>query len=152
MPFRPFQETQLSLTNLQEEMNRLIERIWHAGVSTRPFDGQEWAPAIDLYEHPDRYVLYAEMPGVNPDSIDLSYLEHSLTIRGEKTKPAGLGEDDRPLRGERRFGAFCRTVELTRDIDADKLSAKYHAGVLEVILPKTETSRTKAIRVEVEEG
>ncbi len=150
MTFRPFQETQLSLSNLQDEVNRLIERVWHAGLSTRPFDGQEWAPVIDIHEHPEHYTLYAEVPGVDAGSIELSYLEHVLTIRGEKPRPAGLGEEDRPLRGERRYGTFCRTVELADDVDADKLSAKCHAGVLEITIPKSESSRPKAIRVEVE--
>ena len=89
MPFRPFQETQLSLGNLQEEINRLFGRIWHAGVSTGPFDGQRWAPLIDLYEHADCYTLYAEVPGVEGEAVELSYVEHTLTIRGEKAKPAG---------------------------------------------------------------
>lgn len=151
MTFRPFQETQLSLGNLQDEVNRLIERVWHAGLSTRPFDGQEWAPVIDIHEHPDHYTLYAEVPGVDAGSIELSYLEHILTVRGEKTRPAGLAEEDRPLRSERRYGTFCRTVELAGDVDADKLSAKCHAGVLEITIPKTESSRPKAIRVEVEQ-
>lgn len=150
MPFRPFQEMPLSLSNLQDEVNRLFGRVWHAGVSTGPFDGQEWAPVIDLYEHPDCYTLFAEVPGVDGASIELSYLDHILTIRGEKTSPTVLAEEDRRIRGERRFGTFCRTVELAHDIDPDKLSAKCHAGVLTVTIPKLESSRSKAIRVEVD--
>ncbi len=152
MPFRPFQETQLSLGNLQEEINRLFGRIWHAGVSTGPFDGQRWAPLIDLYEHADCYTLYAEVPGVEGEAVELSYVEHTLTIRGEKAKPACEVDADRPLRSERRFGTFCRAVELPADIDADKLSAKCHAGVLEITIPKSETSRPKVIDIDVEQG
>jgi HSP20 family protein len=152
MAFRPFQENPFSIANLQEEINKLFERVWHAGVSTRPFDGQEWAPVIDLYEHPDHYTLFAEIPGVEGGSVELSYLEHALTIRGEKAKPAGLSEQDRPLRTDRRFGTFCRTVDLPRDIDADRVSAKCQGGVLEVTIPKSESSRPKAVRVDVVEG
>ncbi|MGB2987264.1 MAG: Hsp20/alpha crystallin family protein [Phycisphaerae bacterium] len=151
MAFLPFQETPLSLSNLQDEMNRLFERIWHAGLSTRPFDGQKWAPVVDLHEHPDHYTLYAEVPGVDGSSIELSYLDPALTIRGEKTRPAGVSEEDRPLRGERRFGTFCRMVELPAGINADNLSAKCQAGVLEITIPKSESSRPKAIKVEVVE-
>jgi HSP20 family protein len=149
MAFRPFQERQLSLSGLQDEMNRLIERVWHSGVSTGPFDGQEWAPVIDLYEHPDHYTLFAEIPGVDGNSVELSYIEQSLTIRGEKIKPASIGDQDHPVRGERRFGEFCRTIELPRDIDADRLSARCHTGVLEVTIPKSEASRPKSIKIDV---
>ena len=152
MPFRPLQDTQLSLSNLQDEMNRLFERIWHAGVSTRPFDGQKWAPVVDLYEYDNRYVLHAEIPGVDGTAVELSYLDNALTIRGEKTKPAAAEEADRSLRSERRFGVFCRTVELPPGIDADKLSAQCSAGVLEVTIPKSEASRPKAINIDVQEG
>lgn len=152
MPFRPFQETQLSLGNLQEEINRLFGRIWHAGVSTGPFDGQRWAPLIDLCEHADCYTLYAEVPGMEGEAVELSYVEHTLTIRGEKAKSACEVDADRPLRSERRFGTFCRAVELPTDIDADKLTAKCHAGVLEITIPKSETSRAKVVDIAVEQG
>jgi len=150
--FRPFQDPQLSLGAIQDEMNRMFERVWHGGVSTRPFDGQPWAPAIDLYEQEDRYTLYAELPGVCGESVEVSYLANSLTIRGEKVRPENVAEGTSALRGERRFGAFCRTVELPGGIDADRASAKCHGGVLEITVPKSAASRAKTIRVEVEEG
>ena len=152
MAFRPLQDTQLSLGNLQEEINRLFERIWHSGVSAGPFDGQRWAPLIDLYERPDRYTLYAEVPGVDGNAVDVSYLGHTLTIRGEKTRPAGLADEDRPISNERRFGTFCRTVELPGDIEGDKLSAKCQAGVLEITIPKSEASKPHTVKIEVKEG
>lgn len=153
MSFKPLQDMQFSLSGLQDEINRLAERVWHAGLSTGPLDGQPWAPVIDLYEYPDRYTLFAEIPGVDSSSVDLNYIEHSreLTVRGDKIRSEDVSETDRPMRGERRFGAFSRTVTLPADIVADKLTAKCHNGVLVVTIPKTEASRPKAIRVEVEE-
>ena len=115
MTFRPLQDTQLSLSNLQDEMYRLFGRIWHAGLSTGPFDGQKWAPFVDLYEYDDRYTLYAEVPGVEGNEVDLTHIGHALTIRGEKVRPAGLDEDKRPIHGERRFGVFSRTIDLPAD-------------------------------------
>ena len=150
--FRPFQDPQLSLGAIQDEMNRMFERIWHGGVTTRPFDGQPWAPAIDLYEYDDRYTVYAELPGVRAESVEVSYLANSLTLRGEKARPEQVVEGTSSLRSERRFGAFCRTVELPGGIDAERASAKCHGGVLEISVPKSAASRAKTIRVEVEEG
>lgn len=152
MAFRPFQDPQLSLSALQDEMNRMFERVWHGGVSTRPFDGQAWAPPIDLHEFDDRYVLFAEIPGVNPESVEVTYLASSLTLRGERTPPGGGGESSSSLRSERRFGAFSRTVELPGGIDADRASAKCVHGVLEITIPKSAASRPRTIRVDVSEG
>lgn len=152
MPFRPFQDTQLSLTGLQDEMSRLIERVWHAGVSTGPLDGQQWAPVLDLYEFDDYYTLCIEVPGMDGSSVDLSYIGKELTIRGEKVKPAVAGEARRSMLGERRYGTFCRTVELPEDIDAEKLSAQCRLGVLEVTIPKSDAGRVKAVKIDVEEG
>ena len=82
MAFRPFQDPQQIFGTLQDEMNRVFERVWHGGISTRPFDGQPWAPAIDLYEHDDRYVLYVEVPGVEGSTVDVSCVGNTLTLRG----------------------------------------------------------------------
>lgn len=150
--FRPFQDPQLSLGALQEEINHMFDRVWHGGVSTRPFDGQPWAPAIDLFEFDDRYTVFAELPGVPAESVEVSYLTNSLTIRGEKVRPEKAGEGTPSLRSERRFGAFCRTIELPGGIDADRASAKCCGGVLEITIPKSAASRAKTIRVEVEES
>ncbi len=153
MAFPRLPDTQLSLSSLQDEVNRIFERIWHAGVSTGPFDGQKWAPVVDLYEHAEHYTLYVEVPGVDGSAIELSYLDHELTIRGEKPTPAGADNEARsPLRQERRFGTFCRAVELPRGIDADKLSAACHAGVLEITIPKSASSQPKGIKIDTKNG
>ena len=151
MAFRPLQDVPVSLGNLQDEVNRLFDRVWHGGLSTGPFDGQECAPPIDLYELDDRYTLLVEVPGVDAGTVDLSYVGHTITVRGEKVRSADLA-DDRRVRGERRFGTFCRSIELPADIDADRLSAKCQGGVLEITIPKAESSRPKSVKIEVKEG
>ncbi len=152
MPFTPFQDAQASLGGLQGEINRLVERVWHAGLSTKPFDGQSWGPAVDLYEYQDHYTMFAEIPGVDAEGVEVTHVGNALTIRGERRNPVGEGEDIRPVRNERRFGAFCRTVNLPGDIDADRLSARCADGVLEITIPKSPSSMPKAVRVDVQEG
>jgi len=149
MAFRPFQDSPVSIGNLQEELNRVFERFWHAGVSAGPFDGQKWAPFIDLYDRGEHYALYAEVPGVDAGSVEVTQLGGTLTIRGQKTKPACSCGEERMLRGERRFGTFCRTIELPGDVDPDKLSATCRDGVLEITIPKSASSRPKTVKVKV---
>ena len=142
----------VSLTNIQEDMNRLMERVWHAGLSTGPLDGQEWAPAMDMYEDPEGYRLYFEMPGVNPQSVDVSYVGQTLTVRGTKPAPTEEGEHCRSMRTERRYGSFCRAVDLPDDVDAEQLSAKCQGGVLTITIPKSDASKPKSIKIDVVEG
>jgi len=146
---RPVQEVQAALGNLQQEMNRMFDRVWHGGVSTRPFDGQEWAPALDLRELDDQFIVYIEIPGVDAGAVDVSHLGQVLTIRGEKKPPTPAGGEAGELRGERRFGSFCRTIELPTGIDGEKISARCRDGVLEITVPKSESSKPKCVRVQV---
>ena len=159
MSFRSFQDSPFragigwqSLGNLQDEINGLMARIWHAGVSTGPFDGQQWAPVLDLYEQDDHYTLFAEMPGVITEEVEVTYVGSTLTIRGEKRRPERIHELDRPMRGERRFGTFCRSIDLPAGADADRLSARCRDGVLEITIPKSESCKPKAVRIQIDEG
>lgn len=150
MSFRPLQDTQQVLTSLQDEMNRVFERVWHVGVSTPPLDGQKWAPPIDLYEYDDRYVLVAEAPGVDPAEIELSQLGETLSIRGTKKRPAVAADAIGTLRNECRYGSFCRTIELPAGAAKDRASARCTGGMLEVTVYKTETSKPRSIKVQGE--
>jgi HSP20 family protein len=152
MAFRPFQDPQQIFGTLQDEMNRVFERVWHGGISTRPFDGQPWAPAIDLYEHDDRYVLYVEVPGVDGSTADVSCVGNTLTLRGDKRRPAGITAESSAIHAERRFGSFCRTIDLPAKINVDQVSACCHSGVLEITVPKSESSRPKSVKVNIDEG
>ena len=151
MSFRPIHEAQQTLGGLQDELARLAERFWHTGVATGPLDGQPWAPPMDVYEHPDHYKVFAEIPGVDPNEVEVTHVGATLTVRGTKFAPEEMGERDRALRKERRFGAFCRTLELPGDIDVERLSAKCHGGVLVITIPKSESSQAKSVKIEIDE-
>lgn len=152
MMFRAMQDPQQVFGTLQDEMNRVFDRVWHGGISTRPFDGQSWAPAIDVYEYPDRFVIHVEVPGVDGNSVDVSCVGNTLTIRGEKRRAPEVGADTPSLYRERRFGSFSRVVELSGKIQVDKVAARYQNGVLEVTVPKSESERPRSVRVEVTPG
>jgi len=152
MAFKPIQDTQQALGSIQDEMNRLLERVWHNGFSTPPLDGQSWGPPIDLYEYQDRYVAYVEVPGVDGSTIELTQADGVLHIRGEKIKPAETETACDTLKRERRFGNFCRGLDLPAGADAENVSAKCHAGVLEIAIRKTESARPKPIPIDVQDG
>ena len=142
----------VSLGDLQSEMNNLFARLWHSGLSTKPFDGQEWAPLVDLYEEPDRFVVKAEIPGLDAAAIELSFADGELTLKGSKCDEfADEQAEATSVHRERRFGHFCRSVSIPGSILASEISAACHNGLLEIALPKKEDTRPRSIKIEVSE-
>jgi len=147
LPFR--KEGPFGLRDLQDEINSMFAKLWHAGLSTGPFDGQDWAPVVDVFEEPDRFVVRAEVPGLDASEIELTFSGGTLTLRGHKAADYTEETAKGLLRRERRFGSFARGIPLPANVDAAKVSATCRNGLLEITLPKTEESRPKPIKVEV---
>jgi HSP20 family protein len=154
IPFRV--PERLSLDSLQAELTGLLDRWWHRGVSTGPLDGQDWAPAVELREEPERYRVLVELPGVEREAIDLSAQAQSLTIRGERIAPLSTaGADDAPaspsrvVQSERAYGSFKRTITFTSPVAVDRIGATLEDGMLEIEVPKDKGAEPPGIRVEV---
>ncbi|MCP4591305.1 MAG: Hsp20/alpha crystallin family protein [bacterium] len=149
MSLSPFgKDIPTSLGDLQGEMNRVFDRFWHGGWSAGPFDGNAWAPIVDMFEEEDRVVVMAEVPGVDADGIELNFQEGRLTIKGERSTPWPEGSSGRLARRERRYGLFSRTIELPAEVDPEKITAAVSCGVMEVTLPKIVEQRGRTIKVE----
>jgi len=137
---------------LQSELNRLMEEYWNParlGPSPAPpmdLEPTGWNPAIDLFEKADEFVLIAELPGVEPSSIDLSVTGNILSLRGVKT-PEEVAEGHAPLR-ERRFGTFHRQIPLSNEVNFEAAQAEARHGVLTVRLPKQEVAKPRTIPVQ----
>jgi HSP20 family protein len=150
MSFSPFgKEMPVSLSDLQSELNRAFDRFWHGGVTTGPFDGNAWAPAFDMLEEDDAVVIVAELPGLDAADLELSYQDNRLTIKGHRTSPWPEEAERKLLRRERRYGPFCRTVELPAGVDPEGITATCRHGVMTVTLPKVEKARGKSIKVDL---
>lgn len=107
-----------------------------------------WAPPIDVYETPDRYIISAEVPGLGRDQVDLSIDDNRITIRGHRPErpPAG-GDVTHYHQIERGHGPFARTFEFAEKIDPDGVSADLHDGVLTILLPKAPAPPPRRIEV-----
>ena len=109
--------------------------------------GPKFMP-VDLYRDGDRYVLNADMPGLDPGSVDIDIDGQLLSIRARRTA------DDREgvswIARERPFGAYLRQFNLGEGIDAENIAAHYDNGVLSVLLPVSE--RAKPRKIEVQSG
>jgi HSP20 family protein len=135
---------------LQTELNRLFEEYWNpsrVGPVQRPTDLEPaaWTPMIDVIETPSEVVIMAELPGVDPATIDLSVTGNVLSLRGEK-QSAEIPEGSGTLR-ERVFGTFHRQVNLPGEVNFDGVQAEARDGVLKVRLPKQEEARRRTIPI-----
>lgn len=151
-PGQFFGEGAMSLRDLQAEFDRLIERVWHGGLQTRPLDGMDFAPPIDVVEEPTRYLIRAEIPGIAPADVEVTVLERSVTIKGMKVAPPPSGAAGaRRLRGECHYGAFLRMIELGAPVNAERVTAAFRAGVLEIEVAKSDVAQPRTVRIEPRE-
>jgi HSP20 family protein len=135
--------------DIQNEMNRLFDRFLGRGpATTTGTDRQTWVPVVDMYETNDELILSFELAGVREKDISLSVTGDLLTVKGEREFNPQL-RDDNYLHTERVYGKFERSVRLLTPVQADRVSATYRDGVLEVRLPKTDEVRPKEINIEV---
>lgn len=101
-----------------------------------------WAPAVDVIEEQDAYLLKADLPGVEGKDIDIVYQDDALTIKGSRDSESEA-EYHGYKRIERSHGEFQRTFRMPKHIDADNISAKNEHGVLVVRVPKQEKAQKK---------
>jgi len=128
------------LKRLQQEMNRQFGE-GNGDFVEKPF------PAVNVYTGKDDVLVTAEIPGVDPGTIDVSVLGNTLTISGNRLAE-DIKEDDVCHREERIKGEFHRTLELPVKVDPDKVDAKYARGSLQVRLPRHEEDKPRQIKVE----
>jgi HSP20 family protein len=149
-PWRPF----MGIT--ERDMDRMLDDFF--GRRTRPWWPERWfraddmevkPPIVDVFEEKDDIVVKAELPGMEKDNIDVNLTDHRLTIKGEKKKEDEIKEENY-YRAERSYGSFLRTLDLPKDVRADKVKASFKNGILEIRMPKTEEARTKEVKVKVD--
>jgi HSP20 family protein len=100
---------------------------------------------MDVYRHGESYVLRFDMPGIDPDSMDVVAEQNTLTIRAERRHDAPEGAEY--VVSERPSGAYSRQVILGDGLDVDTIRADYHDGVLTVTIPVAEQAKPRRIDV-----
>ena len=126
------------------EVDRLFNVVHHAVG----FDSQsrQAYPAINVYDPEDTTTLVAEVPGIKPDKLELTVLDDSLTLKGER--PTDHRDGEQCIRCERSQGTFSRTVTLPDTVDPESIQAEYRDGVLKVTMHKAAAARAKKIEIQ----
>jgi HSP20 family protein len=124
----------------------LRELDWMAAELARP--ARPLQMPMDAYRRGEEFVVHLDVPGVDPETIDLTVEQNTLTITGERAWPRAEG--DEVIVVERPQGTFSRKLLLGDSLDTDRIAARYDGGVLTITLPVAEQS--KARKVEVARG
>ncbi len=134
------------LSHLHNEIDRLIR-----GGNVTRYDEDEqvaaWVPAVDVREEDDRFVIHADVPGVDPKDIEVTLENGVLTVSGHREsekKEEGKGFS----RVERSSGSFFRRFTLPDTADAEKIKAKSNNGVLEIAIAKHDKLQPRRIKID----
>jgi HSP20 family protein len=135
----PFRE----LARLEREMEDMFGRLpaWPWGERERG-----WAPAVDMVDHKEEFVLRADLPGLDEKDIEVTVEDGTVTIRGERKEETEEKKEDYYF-SERTYGVFARTLPLPAGVEADKVKATFKKGVLEVHMPKAKETKCKKIEI-----
>lgn len=136
----PFEE----LGTLRNRMDRLFTRM--NAQEEAPLTG--WAPLADIFETKDAILVKMELPGIDEKFIKVEIENGVLTITGER-EIENETEDLGYRRIERSYGKFFRAFNLPTNVDPEKILAKFDKGLLEVHIPKKESAKPRAIKVEL---
>ena len=130
--------------DLLNEFNRYFDRAANGDATSGA--SAEWTPAVDIEEYADKFVLYADVPGVDLNSVEVTLEKGLLTLSGNREKAAeAAGVEARRI--ERANGRFLRRFTLPDTVDGESVSAKGGNGVLEVVIPKRPTAQPRKITV-----
>ena len=111
----------------------------------------QWAPRVDIKEEDRRFVIFVDVPGVDPADIEVSMEKGILTIKGERTVQ-NEEQNGRFTRIERAHGTFHRRFALPDSADPDGITAVGRHGVLEIVIPKRAETTPRRISISTEHG
>jgi HSP20 family protein len=127
----------LMRTDPFRDLDRLTEQLW--GTASRPA-----LMAMDAWRDGDEFVVEFDLPGVSPDSVDLDVERNVLTVKAER--PA-LNGNRELIAAERPRGVFSRQLILGDNLDTERISASYNAGVLALEIPVVEEAKPRKISI-----
>ncbi|NII09859.1 Hsp20/alpha crystallin family protein [Oleiagrimonas sp. C23AA] len=132
--------------SLHREVNRLFDDLWRQFDAPAAVGGMGGWPAIELEEQDKALVLSAELPGMDENDVEVTFVDQALVLRGERKG----GRDDNARRASERFyGRFERRIPLDVEIEPEKAKAEFRNGVLTVTLPKSPQAQSEPVRIRV---
>jgi len=141
------------MRRISDEMDRIFSDFWGRSFSWLPErrapSAMRWTPAVDVFRRGDNLIIQADLPGVEPEDVQVEATEDGITIRGQ-TKHEEEEEREGYYRSERRYGSFHRFIPLPEGVKPEGATANFRNGMLEVSLPMTEETKTKRVNIPIQ--
>jgi HSP20 family protein len=133
---------------IQDELQQVFERFFGDNeTDSSSVVTSQWVPRVDIKEEPERFLIFADLPGVDPANIEVNMDKGVLSIKGER-KTESKTEGERWSRTERAHGVFFRRFALPDSANPDGIEATGKHGVLEISIPKRPEASPRRINVQ----
>lgn len=145
----PFRE----LVEIQRNLDELFRRTFPSLERSLPVTSYrgEWVPALDVVQKEGELLVRAELPGVDPEQVEVTVTGDQLTIKGERKEQVEV-EKENWLRREFRYGAFERCLTLPPEADTDNIKATYRNGILEISIPYQPKGKPRKLTIDVKKS
>lgn len=138
------------MTILRDQIDRIFEPLSSSNTSNVDSGLLNHTFPVEVTEKPENYFIRVLAPGINPDKIDLQCSSKEVLISTE-ILPRKLDKDEVVLVGQFHYGKFNKQLSFVEPIDESKVEAKYEHGILEITLPKAESSKRKPIEIQIKQ-
>jgi HSP20 family protein len=145
-PFQDLRDAQEEMAQMTQMSQMLARALGLQGQQQGSGTATAWAPALDISERKDAYLVTVELPGVEADDLEITLEDGLLTIQGERHF-AHDSSEQQFHRVERRYGAFRRSITLPAQVRAEQIEASFDNGVLQILVPKMEEATPKRIQI-----
>ena len=142
--WNPFQEFESLLERYSKNAGGNLSKQFNTDLSFA-----DWSPSVDIEEKEDKYLIKADLPGVDKNDIEVKLENGVLSIRGEKRSESETGEGTKHHRRERFRGSFARSFTLPDAVKVEDIDASYRDGVLSLTIPKAENVKPKTVDIKV---
>jgi HSP20 family protein len=135
-------------SNWHREIDDLFRRFFSGdNEESHQLSMTRWLPAMEAFERDGQYVIRADVPGVDPKEVEVSVLNDTLTLKGERKRSNEVKEKDYHY-SETAYGTFERRFALPKGVDPEKIAAKFENGVLEISMPLPQSATAKKVPIE----
>lgn len=140
------------IRKFKDEVDNMVDRFFKEPFFSdgllSPFGKDTFAPACNIEEKENSYAIIAELPGVDPEKVEIEIDEYTITIKGEREEKVTREDEDKKMHMvEHSYGSFHRSFTLPDNIDPDNISADYSNGILSIELPKVKSTNTRKISI-----
>jgi HSP20 family protein len=139
------------LRDIQNEINQLFQRNWRSDNDISDSATSHWSPHVDIKEEAEKFIVIADLPGVEPKDVEVSMENNVLTLKGRRTLERQEKEQGYS-RMERFSGSFCRQFTLPDSVEGGQIEARTKNGVVAIIIPKKVQRAARKIEVKAAEG